>query len=342
MNTRRGSALRVLQADAIASQLRRRESKKGTVRKRMASKTKGTVGIVGLGIMGGAFAQSLVGEGWRVVGYDTDPSRRRAMARLGVETAADAADVARKVRTIITSLPSPSALASTVQTIVKARVPRRVIVEMSTFTLVDKAKAEAALHKSSHVLLDCPVSGTGAQAKAKDLVVYASGGAAEIKRLRPMFAAFTRAVHDIGAFGNGSRMKYVANLLVAINNVASAEAMVLGMKAGLPPQLIFDLIKTGAGNSRVFELRAPMMVKNDYHDVTMKISVWQKDMDVIGSYAKHIRVPTPMFDASKAIYNKALKSGHAAEDTAAVCAVLEAMAGLKRGRKKGTRRKSRP
>ncbi len=106
------------------------------------------------------------------------------------------------------------------------------------------------------------MSGTGAQAKVKDLVVYASGGSAEIKRLRPMFAAFGRGVHDLGAFGNGSRMKYVANLLVAIHNVASAEAMVLGIKAGLPPQLIFDLIKTGAGNSRVFELRAPMMVKD--------------------------------------------------------------------------------
>ena len=307
----------------------------------MASGTKGAVGIIGLGIMGGAFAQSLVGEGWRVVGYDIDPARRRAMARLGVEIATDAADVARKAHTIITSLPSPRALAITVDAIVKSRVPRRVVVEMSTFTIEDKAKAESALRKAGHVLLDCPVSGTGAQAKVKDLVVYASGGTAEIKRLRPMFAAFTRAVHDIGAFGNGSRMKYVANLLVAINNVASAEAMVLGMKAGLPPQLICDLIKTGAGNSRVFELRAPMMVKNDYHDATMKISVWQKDMAVIGGYAKHIRVPTPMFDASKAIYNKALRSGHAAEDTAAVCAVLEAMAGLKRGRKKGTRRKSR-
>jgi putative dehydrogenase len=201
---------------------------------------------------------------------------------------------------------------------------------MSTFTLEDKAKAEATLRKAGHVMLDCPVSGTGAQAKTKDLVVYASGGAAEIKKLRPMFAGFTRAVHDVGAFGNGSRMKYVANHLVAIHNVASAEAMVLGMKAGLPPQLIFDLIKTGAGNSRIFELRAPMMVKDDYDHVTMKISVWQKDMDVIGGYARKIRVPTPMFDASEAIYNKALKSGHGAQDTAAVCAVLEKMAGVKR------------
>jgi len=307
-------------------------------KKDMASRKKDAVGIIGLGIMGGSFAQNLVGAGWRVIGYDVDPARRRALARLGVEIAAAAGDVARKARTIITSLPKPGALLATAAEIAKSGAPRRVVVEMSTFTLEDKAKAEAVLHKAGHVMLDCPVSGTGAQAKTRDLVVYASGGAAEIKKLRPMFAGFTRAVHDVGAFGNGSRMKYVANHLVAIHNVASAEAMVLGMKAGLPPQLIFDMIKTGAGNSRIFELRAPMMVEDDYDNVTMKISVWQKDMDVIGSYARKIRVPTPMFDASEAIYNKALESGHGAQDTAAVCAVLEKMAGVKRGKSKQKRR----
>jgi L-threonate 2-dehydrogenase len=300
----------------------------------MASRNKGTVGIIGLGIMGGAFAQNLVAAGWRVIGYDIDAARRRAMARAGVEIASDAAGVAKQARDIITSLPSPAALAATVAAIAKAGVPRHVIVEASTFTIEDKTRAAAVLHKAGHLLLDCPISGTGAQAKTRDLVVYASGGSAEIKRLRPMFAAFSRGVYDLGVFGNGSRMKYVANLLVAINNVASGEAMVLGMKAGLPPQQIFELIRSGAGNSRVFELRAPMMVKNNYKDATMKISVWQKDMDVIGSYARKIRVPTPMFDASKAIYAKALKGGRGAEDTAAVCAVLEQMAGVKRGRAK--------
>jgi L-threonate 2-dehydrogenase len=303
----------------------------------MASRSKGTVGIVGLGIMGGAFAQNLVAVGWRVVGFDIAPARRRQMARLGVEVAADAADVARKAKVIITSLPKPAALASTVDAIVKAKLPRRVVVEASTFTMEDKARAKSKLSKAGHVMLDCPVSGTGAQAKVRDLVVYASGGRAEIKKLRPMFTGFTRAVHDVGAFGNGSRMKYVANLLVAIHNVASAEAMVLGMKSGLPPQLIFDLIKTGAGNSRIFELRAPMMVKNNYDEATMKISVWQKDMDVIGGFARKIRVPTPMFDTSSRIYSKARKSGHDDHDTAAVCAVLEKMAGLKRGKARRSR-----
>jgi 3-hydroxyisobutyrate dehydrogenase-like beta-hydroxyacid dehydrogenase len=298
----------------------------------MAAGKKGAVGIVGLGIMGGAFAQNLVAAGWHVIGYDIAPARRRAMARAGVEIAADAGDVARKAKAIITSLPSPKALAATVETIVKAKVPRRVIVEASTFTLEDKTAVEAKLRKAGHVMLDCPMSGTGAQAKVKDLVVYASGDTGEIKKLKPMFAGFTRAVHNVGAFGNGSRMKYVANLLVAIHNVASAEAMVLGIKAGLPPQLIFDLIKTGAGNSRIFELRAPMMVRNDYGSPTMKIAVWQKDMDVIGGYARKIKVPTPMFDASSAIYTKARKSGYDDQDTAAVCAVLEKMAGVKRGK----------
>jgi L-threonate 2-dehydrogenase len=303
----------------------------------MASAKKGVVGIIGLGIMGGAFAQNLLASGWRVIGYDVAPARRRALAKAGAEIAADASEVARKAPVIITSLPNPKALAETAAAIAKAKAPRRVVIEASTFTLEDKTKAETVLRKAGHLLLDCPMSGTGAQAKVKDLVVYASGGAAEIKKLRPLFAGFTRAVHDVGEFGNGSRMKYVANLLVAIHNVASAEAMVLGMKAGLPAQLIFELIKTGAGNSRVFELRAPMMVKDDYADATMKISVWQKDMDVIGGFARKIKVPTPMFSASEAIYQKALKSGRGAEDTAAVCAVLEKMAGVKRGKSRKMR-----
>jgi L-threonate 2-dehydrogenase len=136
-------------------------------------------------------------------------------------------------------------------------------------------------------------------------------------------------------------MKYVANLLVAINNVASAEAMVLGIKAGLDPQTVFDMVTAGVAKSRVFELRAPMMVKDNYDDATMKVSVWQKDMAVIGAYARQIGVATPMFDATVPVYNKAMKSGHAEHDTAAVCAVLEQMAGVKRtkGRARGATRR---
>ena len=299
----------------------------------MASKkSNGTVGVIGLGIMGGSFAKNLAKSGWRVVGYDVSAARRKEAQRAGVEIAASATDLAKKVPVILTSLPKPQALMETARVLAAAKLPRKVIAEMSTFAISDKEKAEAMLRKGGHVLLDVPVSGTGSQAATRDLVFYASGNSSAIKRLAPMFEVFGRRMYDVGAFGNGSKMKYVANLLVAINNVASAEAMVLGMKAGLKPQMIFDLITAGAGNSRVFELRAPMMVKDNYKDVTMKIDVWDKDMRVIDGYARKIKVPTPMFNASKPVYLKAQKSGFGMQDTAAVCAVLEKMAKVKRKR----------
>ena len=293
-------------------------------------RTRGTVGVIGLGIMGGAFARNLVTAGWRVVGYDPNPARRREARRAGVDLANNAAEVASAVPIILTSLPKPQALTETVQEIAAARLRSKVVVEMSTFTISDKEKAARTLHRAGHVMIDCPVSGTGSQAKNRDLVFYASGNARTIARLRPVLMAFGRNVFNVGEFGNGSRMKYVANLLVAINNVAAAEAMVLGMKAGLDPGMIVDLVRAGAGNSRVFELRAPMMAKGRYDDVTMKISVWDKDMQVIGDYARKIRVPTPIFNATKGIYLKAMKSGLGSRDTAAVCAVLEKMAKVKR------------
>jgi 3-hydroxyisobutyrate dehydrogenase-like beta-hydroxyacid dehydrogenase len=298
-----------------------------------AAKAKGkTIGVVGLGIMGGAFARNLVNAGWRVIGFDIAAARRKELAKAGVEIAPDVQALAAAAPIIVTSLPKPEALMATAKAIAGAKLPPRIVTECSTFTIEDKQKAERALRAAGHTMLDCPVSGTGSQAKSGDLVIYASGDSKAIAKVKPMFSAFSRKLYDVGAFGNGSRMKYVANLLVAINNVASAEAMVLGMKAGLDPKTIFEMISNGAGNSRVFELRAPMMVNNRYDEPTMKCSVWQKDMDVIGAFARTLKVPTPLFSATLPVYAAALKGGHAEHDTAAVCAVLEAKAGVKRGK----------
>src|SRR5262245_34554154 len=150
--------------------------------------TRGTVGVIGLGIMGGAFAQNLATAGWRVVGYDLDQKRRRALAKAGVETVDGATAVATAAPVIVTSLPNPHALHDTVKAIIAAKTPERVIIEASTFTLDDKLKAERALAKAGHNMLDCPVSGTGAQARTKDLIIYASGDSAAIRRVRPLFA----------------------------------------------------------------------------------------------------------------------------------------------------------
>ncbi len=289
------------------------------------------VGVIGLGIMGGAMARNLAAAGRHVIGFDVDAARRSELADAGVEIAADVSEVARQAPTVITSLPHPRAVIQVAEEIAGTQVERRVVVETSTLALDDKLRMERILREAGHVALDCPLSGTGAQAAVKDLVVYASGDSGAIAALGPLFADFSRQHHDLGAFGNGSRMKFVANLLVAIHNVASAEAFVLGLKAGLDPHQIVALIGAGAATSRIFELRAPMMAESRYEPPTMRIATWQKDMAVIAQFATGLGCPTPLFSATEPIYASAIANGHGAEDTAAVWAVLEAMAGLNRG-----------
>ncbi|MGA8600835.1 MAG: NAD(P)-dependent oxidoreductase [Beijerinckiaceae bacterium] len=288
------------------------------------------VGIIGLGIMGGAIARNLVVKGWRVIGFDIEAERCAEARETGVEIAGNAAQVAERAEIVMLSLPNPVAVHSVVGEIVAAKTAKRIVVELSTLALADKMAMRDALANAGHVALDCPLSGTGAQAQTGDLVVYASGDAEAIAKCQPIFADFSRKTANLGAFGNGSKMKYVANHLVAIHNVATAEAMVLGMKAGLDPQQIIEVISAGAGNSRVFELRAPLMAEKRYDPPTMRIATWKKDLDVIGAYAGDLGVPLPVFDATLPVYTAAKSMGYGGQDTGSVCAVLEKMAGLER------------
>ena len=289
------------------------------------------IGIVGLGIMDGAMARNLLAAGWSVSGTDPNDEQARALASDGVVLHPDAGSLARAAPVLLTSLPTAAALRAVAEAIAGSGAAPRVVVEASTMALDDKLAFQSTLRSAGHTALDCPISGTGAQAVRKDLVVYASGDTAAIAALGPLFDGFARAAHDLGAYGNGSRMKFVANLLVAIHNVASAEAMVLGMKAGLDPAQIVTLIGAGVGTSRVFDLRAPMMAADDYAAATMKVSVWQKDMAVIAAFAEQVGAPVPLLSATAPIYDAAMAAGLGAEDTASVCRVLEGMAGLVRG-----------
>jgi putative dehydrogenase len=288
------------------------------------------VGVIGLGTMGGAVARNLAERGWMVFGCDPSSQRVSEAQEAGVKVVNGPAAVAAEVETIMSSLPSAAALHAVVREIAHSNAKARTIIEMSTLTLDDKSKAEAALRAAGHTMLDCPLSGTGAQAATRDLVVYASGDADRIASLHEVFSDFSRLAHNVGQFGNGTKMKFVANLLVAINNVASAEAMVLGMKAGLHPQQIIELVSAGAGNSRIFELRAPLMAEQRYEPATMSIGLWQKDMQVIGDFARQMGCPTPLFTATESVYRAALENGQELQDTASVCTVLESMAGLNR------------
>ncbi len=291
---------------------------------------KSRVGMIGLGIMGSAMAANLVRGGFEVIGYDPVAACRARLKRSGGTPAGSALEVARAADIVITSLPSTGALAQVALEIAGAKNRRQVVIETSTFPIAAKEAARRQLAKSGATLLDCPLSGTGAQARTKDLVVYASGPRAAIKRCLPVFAGFSRGHYDLGRFGNGSKMKFAANLLVAIHNVSAAEAVILARKSGINAALAVKVLGDGAGSSRMLQVRGPMMARRSYKDATMKIEVWQKDMKIIGAFVRELGSPAPLFDATKAIYNAAMKRGLAKSDTAAVCAVLEA-SGARRG-----------
>jgi L-threonate 2-dehydrogenase len=282
-----------------------------------------TVGIIGLGIMGGAIARNLVERGWRVIGFDTDAGRCAELAKAGVTIASDVAQVAHDVPIIMTSLPTPAAVEDVAQRIAGSGQSPRIVVELSTLSIADKLRFESILKRAGHIALDCPLSGTGAQAKVRDLIVYASGDSKAIAQCKDLFSDFAKQSADLGRYGNGSRMKFIANHLVAIHNVATAEAMVLAERAGLDPKMVVDMVGPGAGGSRMFQMRAPMMVEGVYEPATMKVSIWKKDMAVIAEFADDVGCATPLFTLTQPVYTQALAMGLGEQDTASVFEVLK-------------------
>ena len=282
-----------------------------------------TVGIVGLGIMGGAIARNLVDRGWRVIGFDTDAAKRNELAAAKIIIAGSVEQVTRDAPVIMTSLPTPAAVESVAKAIANSGETPRIVIDLSTLTLADKLRFEAILKQAGHIALDCPLSGTGAQAKMRDLIVYASGDSDAIARCEGLFADFAKQSADLGVFGNGSRMKFVANHLVAIHNVATAEAMILAERAGLDPKMVVDMVGPGAGGSRMFQMRAPMMVQRTYEPATMKVSTWKKDMAIIAEFADDVGCETPLFTLTQPIYTEAMAMGLGDQDTAAVFEVLK-------------------
>ncbi len=294
---------------------------------------KDKIGVVGLGIMGSAMARNLLKEGFTVVGYDIRDEAIDEIVALGGERATSPRDVAERAGIVITSLATPAALTAVMSGndgIKTAKGSGQVIVECSTMSLEIKQRAYDALSAAGMVLLDCPLSGTGAQAARKDLVVFASGDQRAYERCRDVFAGMSRMQKYLGEFGNGSKMKFIANHLVTIHNVAAAEAIVLGIKAGLDAQQVYDVISDSAGSSRMFQVRGQMMVDSDYDNVTATISMQMKDIEIIGAYAAELGCAMPVFAASAQVYFAGHGQGRTKQDTAAVCAVIDGMSGLNR------------
>lgn len=295
------------------------------------------VGIVGAGIMGTAIARNLREAGFNVVGYDPVPAARARLEELGGRALASPRAVAEAAPIILMSLPKAEILTEVIggaDGIAQATGSGQIVIECSTLPLDIKRAAFDVMEKSGKILLDCPISGTGAQAVQKDLVILGSGDEAAFTRCAAVFAGMSRVQRYLGPFGRGSIMKYIANHLVTIHNVAAAEAMVLGIKAGIDPALVYDTLADSAGTSRMFQLRGPLMRDENYDVPTATIRMQLKDIAIIDAFAADLDCALPVYAAASQIYHAGAALGRKEQDTAAVCAVLETMHGI--DRKKST------
>ena len=296
--------------------------------------TSHTIGVIGLGIMGGAMSANLLKAGHSVVGFDVSPDAGARFTANGGRLLASAADVVRTASVTITSLPTVKAFlavyADLAQHAAQDKLAGKILVDCCTMPIAIKEQALAGLAGTGAFMLDCPVSGTGAQAINKDLVVLGSGDQAAFEKARPVFEGMSRKQVYLGAFGKGSTMKFLANHLVNIHNVAAAEAFTLASKAGIDLNVVYDTLQDSAATSRMFQMRGPLMVADRYDNPSAHIDMFMKDLEIIGDFAAGLRCPVPLFSLATQFYHAAQSQGLGAEDTAAVCRTLEALAGVKR------------
>jgi len=289
------------------------------------------IGIVGLGIMGSAYAGHLIDAGFSTAGFDPDPAALQRYRERGGKAVDSPRAVAAESDVVILAVATVAAVQAAVfgeDGLVHGVGSGAVVLEAGTFALELKERVRDELAQKGAVVLDTPVSGTGSQALTKDLVFFASGDRAAFERAQPVLLAIARDVRYVGPFGDGSKLKYIANLLVTIHNLSTAEAMVLAEKAGISAGTVLDVLGESAATSRMMQVRGPMMASHTYEPATMKLEVYQKDIDIIDAFAKSLACPTPLFTSSMPFYRRAIAEGRGKQDTAAIAAVLRETAGL--------------
>ena len=257
-----------------------------------------TIGVVGLGVMGSAMAGHLIAAGFEIHGFDIDADKVARFGEMGGTPESSAAEVASRSGIVLFSLPTVEALDRVAEDVAKGAHPGLIAVEMGTLPIEAKQRARALLADAGVELMDVPVSGTGLQAADATLVILASGSPEAFERTRPVFEVIGRSTHYLGEFGNGSVMKYIANLLVAVHNLSTAEAHALGIAAGIDPETVQRVTSDGVGSSRIFEIRGPMMVEDDYLPASARLDIILKDARIIKAFADRVGAPTPLLDAA--------------------------------------------
>jgi 3-hydroxyisobutyrate dehydrogenase-like beta-hydroxyacid dehydrogenase len=294
----------------------------------------GKVGFIGLGNMGGPMALNLVKAGFALVVHDLDAAKVARLTARGAAKADSAEGVAAAVDRTICIVETTAQVQDVVageRGIVRSAKPGHIVVCMSTIDPFVAQRLGADLAARSIAMLDAPVSGGTERAATGELSIIAGGAKETFVACEDLFRAMGKNLFHVGTLGQGLAMKLVNNMLVQVNTVAVAEALVLGVKAGLDPQTIYDVVRVSTGTSHAFEGRVPKILRRDFAPGgTVDISF--KDQELETAFAKQLGVPVFLANVSQQVYQMARAAGLNKEDGCAIVKVLERLSGVTVGK----------
>ena len=288
-----------------------------------------TIGIVGLGLLGHAIASRLIKAGHTVIGFDVLPDRVSALAAMGGTPASSAAAVAQSAEAVCTLLPSLATAEAAILGaggILAGARPDLAVIQMSTIspTLTERLAREVTARGLG--FLDCPVSGTSSMVERGDGIFFVGGDRALFERWQPVLESVLARAVLVGRVGQAMVLKLVANLLVALNSAAAAEALTLARKAGLDLPLALDVLNASAAASSMLKVRGPMIVRGEF-PAQMKLDLFMKDIHLMQEAATAVGAPLPFTDLAERLYAAAQAQGHGSEDLAVVVTALDSASG---------------
>lgn len=289
-----------------------------------------TIAFIGLGNMGRPMALNLAKAGHRLVVHDIDEEKLASWRERGGAVAGSPAIAAEQSWLSICMVETTDQAEDVVageRGILRGAKPGHIVACMSTIDPLVAVRLAKALATRGIAMVDAPVSGGTSRAASGELSIIVGGTKEAVAACEPAFHAMGRNIFHVGELGLGLVMKLINNMLYQVNTVAIAEALILGVKAGLDPAKIYSVVRVSTGTSFAFETRVPKLLRRDFSP-TGTVDMSYKDQELETAFAKQIGAPMLLANLTQQVYQMARAAGYNREDGTAIVKVLEKLAGV--------------
>ena len=288
------------------------------------------VGFIGVGNMGNPMAGNVLKNGFPMTVFDKNPKAMENLVQAGARPATSAREVVESSEIVLTCLPaSPDVEALYLEPggLIELARPGTILIDLSSVLPSTPRKLEPRAQARGVHYLESPVSGGVAGARAATLAIMVGGDPQILERARPVLRAIGPNIFSVGPVGAGNTVKAINNMMACVNSLAMMEGVVLGVKAGLDPMIVYEVVKASSGGSKALE-RIPSALVPRRFEPGFKVQLMNKDLDTFNTIARELHVPVSFSNVAQRYQQAALAAGLAEMDTSAVVQIIEGLAAV--------------